>query len=235
MRAWGFWGTLGFAVLAFGLGQGVALASLAAWLGPNAIGAVEHDGSAIALVTFISNTVAAVTLVLAIRLTSGDVAAYLGLGVPRRADLIVGGVSLVLLIAAGDIVTLLAGRDLVPPFQLAAYRSAQQSGTLLWLWLALVIVAPVGEELLFRGFVFRGWMQWAPDPWSVIVVISAVWSLLHIQYDWFGMLQVFVTGLLLGWLRWRSGSTTLAMLMHVLLNLEGTIETMLALSWSASR
>lgn len=200
-------------------------------MGTNAVGAVQFDGSAVALVTLISNTIEVITLVLAVRLISGDVATYLGLVMPRRAEIMVGVAFLAALITTGDIVTLLIGRDLVPPFHLAIYRSAQQTGTLPWLWLALVIVAPVGEEILFRGFLFRGWQQWAPDPWSMIVVISAIWSLLHVQYDWFGMLQVFVTGMLFGWLRWRSGSTILAILMHALLNLEGTIETMLAAAW----
>lgn len=229
----GFWGTLGFAVLAFGLGQAVAVASLAAWVGPNAVGAVQYDGSAVALVALVSNTIEVITLVLAVRLTSGDVATYLGLSIPRRADIVVGVVCLAALISVGDILTLVIGRDLVPPFQLEAYRSAQQTGALPWLWLALVVVAPVGEEILFRGFLFRGWLQWAPDPWSLIVVISTIWALLHVQYDWFGMLQVFVTGMLFGWLRWRGGSTILVILMHALLNLEGTIETMLALTWRA--
>jgi membrane protease YdiL (CAAX protease family) len=36
-----------------------------------------------------------------------------------------------------------------------------------------------------------------------------------------------VIGLFLGWMRWRSGSTVLTFLLHILFNLEGTIETVL--------
>jgi len=39
------------------------------------------------------------------------------------------------------------------------------------------------------------------------------------------MAQIFVLGLLLGWFRWASGSTTLTILMHVLVNFEAMIET----------
>ena len=49
--------------------------------------------------------------------------------------------------------------------------------------------------------------------------------LLHIQYDWLGMVQIFAIGLMLGWFRWASGSTTLTIVMHVLINLEAMIET----------
>ena len=39
----------------------------------------------------------------------------------------------------------------------ASYRAARLAGMLPMLWLATVVVAPVSEELLFRGFLHRGW------------------------------------------------------------------------------
>ena len=58
-----------------------------------------------------------------------------------------------------------------------------------------------------------------------MLIISLIWSMLHVQYDWFGTAQVFAIGVLFGFVRWRTGSTTLAILMHVLLNLESVVET----------
>ena len=59
------------------------------------------------------------------------------------------------------------------------------------------------------------------------------WSgrLLHIQYDWLGMAQVFATGLMLGWFRWASGSTALTIVMHAIINLEAMIETAIKAEW----
>jgi hypothetical protein len=54
-----------------------------------------------------------------------------------------------------------------------------------------------------------------------------LWAALHVQYDWTGILQIFIIGLFLGWMRWRSGSTLLTLLLHALFNLEGTLETVL--------
>ena len=51
----------------------------------------------------------------------------------------------------------------------------------------------------------------------------------YVQYDWFIILQVFGFGLLLGWMRWVSGSTLLTMLLHGVINCEGMIETLLSL------
>ena len=63
------------------------------------------------------------------------------------------------------------------------------------------------------------------------LLISALFAAIHMQYDWFGVLQVFFIGLLFGFARWRSGSTLLTILMHVLANLWATVETMIKVEW----
>ncbi|MDC7786451.1 CPBP family intramembrane metalloprotease [Rhodoplanes sp. TEM] len=226
---WGIPATLAIAVLAFGLGQAVAAVGLSAWLGPAALAgpALPTDGTAVVLVVLAANLIQTVTLVLAARVRGGAAVAYLGLDVPGRRDVLVGVASLVALVVVADIATVAAGRDLVPPVQIATWRSAAAQGVLPLLWFALVIVAPIGEELLFRGFVFRGCARSDTGAMPTIVLTAFVFALLHVQYDWVGILLIFAVGLLLGWLRWRTGSTTLVILLHVLLNLEGTIETML--------
>ena len=102
-------------------------------------------------------------------------------------------------------------------------------GWLPLLWFAVVVVTPFGEETLFRGFLFRGWLRSPRDAWPVIVITSLLWALIHVQYDWYVISQVFVSGLLLGWIRWATGSTLLAILLHGLINCEGMLESLLAL------
>ena len=100
--------------------------------------------------------------------------------------------------------------------------------------LAIVVVGPAGEEIMFRGFLFRGWVTPGTRGVVAVVVITLLWAAMHVQYDWFGIGQVFVTGLVLGWIRWRSGSTSLTIVLHVLVNLESTVETMVKLGWTPS-
>src|SRR3954470_15733720 len=95
---------------------------------------------------------------------------------------------------------------------------------MLGLMLAIVVVAPVGEEIAFRGFLYRGLMRPGREVLA-IVVISLAWALLHIQYDWLGMAQIFAAGVMLGWFRWASGSTSITIVMHVLINAEAILET----------
>ncbi|EJW11658.1 Abortive infection protein [Rhodovulum sp. PH10] len=224
-KTWGVFATIAIAVLAFGLGQGAAAASLSLLMGPSALGQGLNAGAAVTLVTVVANAVVVVTLVLAARVC-GPAAAYLGLDRPPLRMVLFGLACVVSLIVLADGATWLTGRDLVPPVQLVMVRSAQAEGVLPLLLVALVLVAPVGEELLFRGFLFRGCARSEIGARITIVAAAIAFAALHVQYDWFGMALVLLAGLLFGWMRWISGSTTLAILLHVVLNLAGVTETL---------
>ena len=224
-----------FVLAAFALlaGQIVALLALIWWYGrglahlPNFSG----DGAAITLVIAVSTPVEVLLLVLFAWRASASAADYLGLIWPRRGEVVFGIAVLVVVIIAGNVVSWLLGRPIVTPFQVDIYTTASAGGWLLWLWLAVVVATPIGEEILFRGFLFRGWLKAPRDVWPVIVVTSVLWALIHVQYDWYVIGQVFAFGLLLGWMRWASGSTLLTILLHALINTEGMIETFVALKW----
>jgi membrane protease YdiL (CAAX protease family) len=173
----------------------------------------------------LSNPVSVAVLALAARLARADLSDYFALKWPSRRELALGIGVLVVLIAAGDALLYLSGRDLVTPFQLQSYTTAAAAGWLPAMFAAAILVAPAGEEAMFRGFLFRGWVRSERTAWPAIILISVLWAALHIQYDWTGVLQIFVVGLFLGWMRWRSGSLLLTFLLHALFNLEGTLET----------
>jgi uncharacterized protein len=230
MKVWGIWATLAFAILAFVLGQamGFAVLSMVKTLD---LGRVDTDGTAVAIYTLISNPVEIVTLVLAIQLLGSNVREYLGLDMPSPRDIAIAVGALAATILAADAMTFALGKDMVPAFQIELHRTAREEGSLPWLWLAIILAAPVGEELLFRGFMFRGFVHEPRDALPGILIISLIWAMLHVQYDWFGTSQVFAIGVLFGFVRWRTGSTTLAILMHVLLNLESVVETVIVMGW----
>jgi membrane protease YdiL (CAAX protease family) len=99
------------------------------------------------------------------------------------------------------------------------YQSAR-NGTSLFLFLATGCVgAPIVEEFAVRGFAYRGWSDSFLGPAGAILLTSALWAAAHTQYDWFGRFAIFVTGLLLGYFRYRSGSTYLAVVVHSAINL----------------
>ena len=154
----------------------------------------------------ISNPLTIAVIALAVRLAPARQTEYLALALPPGRYLGIALIWLVGLIAVGDALLYLSGYPVVTPFQVQSYTTAAAEGWLPALWLGAVIVAPAGEEIMFRGFLFRGWARSERAAGPVILAISVLWAALHVQYDWTGILQIFVIGLFLGWMRWRSGS-----------------------------
>jgi hypothetical protein len=231
MQPWGRFSSFGLAAVALLVGQFVALAALTWFYGlplsrlPNLAG----DGTAVTVIILVSTPIEVALLMLFAQRCGLPAAEYLGWTVPKRADVVFGIVTVAIFIVLADIVSWLAGHGLVTSFQTDIYTTAATQGWLVALWLAIMVVTPFGEETLFRGFLFRGWFREPKDAWFAIVGTAALFGLLHVQYDWFVIAQVFGFGVLLGWMRWVSGSTLLTMLLHGLINFEGMIETMIGL------
>jgi hypothetical protein len=226
---WGYWATAAWAVVAFLVGQFAALATIVLWRSGQFYAVLDtpYDGILVTLFILISNPISVAILLLAVGLAKADAADYLALHWPNKGDVVTGLVVLIGIIALSDALLYLSGHALVTPFQLQSYTTALAKGWLPAMLFAAIIVAPAGEEIMFRGFLFRGLVRSERSAWPAIVVISVLWAALHVQYDWTGILQIFVIGLFLGWMRWRSGSTLLTFLLHTLFNLEGTFETVL--------
>jgi uncharacterized protein len=231
-RPWGYWATFGWAILAAVLSAIIALLAVL-WRRRGILSEsidLTNDGQLLSFMTTVSDAVQIGALAVAARLAQWPPGQYLGLIRPsgRDAALALGAVALYL--PGFDALTYLLGRDIVTPFRVTSYLSARASGALPLLWFTFVVVAPAGEEIMFRGFLYRGWVrsQHAVVP---VAVISALWAVSHVQYDWFGLLQIFLMGLLLGWARWRSGSAALTWLMHAIANLWAMLETVVKVQW----
>ena len=98
-------------------------------------------------------------------------------------------------------------------------------GAVWLLVIAFCVAAPVSEEFFARGFLYRGWSESFLKVPGAILLSSLVWTGLHLQYDWFFFGQVFSIGLLFGWLRYRSNSTWLTVVLHGLNNFAATLQS----------
>lgn len=228
MNPWGRIATLGLGLVALLAGQLTGLVVLSFVFGPLGRDSdLAGNGAAVALIIAVSTPVELALLVQFARRTGAGAADYLGWVWPRRGQVVFGLVALAGFIVIANLVSVLTGRSIVTDFQVEIYRSAQAQGMLPLLWLAVAVVTPIGEETLFRGFLFRGWLRTPRDAGPTIVGTALLFALVHVQYDWFVIAQVFVAGLLFGWIRWASGSTILTMLLHGLINIEAMLETAL--------
>ena len=231
VKPWGVFATFVFGAIALLAGQLSGIAALSSLYGLNLgdVATVSQDGGAIVLFIFISASVQVAVLMVAAGY-KGNAAAYLGYKIPRRSEVVFGVATVAALIVVGDAVNWFAGRNIVDRFQTDIYQAATNANMLPLLLVAITIFIPVTEESLFRGFLFRGWLRTPQHAWPVIVFTAGLFAIIHVQYDWFLIAQVFAFGVLFGWMRWATGSTILTMLLHGLVNLEGMIETILTLN-----
>lgn len=228
---WGRMATIGLGLIAMLIGQMAALVFVSWAYGRTLMQMTNlaSDGVGVSLIIIVSTPVQVGLLMLMARQTGFKVSDYLAFKWPRRAEVILGVLVMAAFVIVGNLVTWALGQNIVTPFQFDIYRTAEAAGWLPVLWLAVAVVTPIGEEVLFRGFLFRGWNRTPRDVYWVIAATSALWAISHLQYDLFVIAQIFIVGLILGWFRWASGSTLLTILLHGLVNCEGMFETFLAL------
>jgi membrane protease YdiL (CAAX protease family) len=85
--------------------------------------------------------------------------------------------------------------------------------------LGVSILGPIAEELIFRGVLYYRLSRTGLGPVVAIVVLTAAWALLHFSYSPAVIAVIFISGLILGFARWQSGSVILSILMHIAWNL----------------
>ncbi len=102
------------------------------------------------------------------------------------------------------------------------------------LYIALVLAAPVSEEIFFRGFLFYGILKTRLGPVGAVVLSSLIWAPLHFQYDLYGMCTVLALGLLFGYARLKTKSVYIPIVMHSLMNFIAAMEIMLRLTLAST-
>ncbi len=84
-----------------------------------------------------------------------------------------------------------------------------------WVFVIGVVLAPIVEELFFRGFIFAGFRQ--KYGWKKATLLSAIFfALIHMQPT--AMLPIFLLGVIFAILYHYSASIWPAVLMHMLSN-----------------
>jgi len=186
---------------------------------------VAASGLAISLSVIAGLPAALLALWLAIRPTGTPFTEYLALRWTSWRHLLIGAAGLALLVMGWDQLSRASGHDVTPDFMVDVLKSARGDNALWLLVLALCVAAPVTEELFARGFLYRGWSESSVKVPGAIVLSSLVWTGLHLQYDWFFFGEVFCIGLWLGYMRYRSNSTWLTIVLHGLNNLGALAQT----------
>ncbi len=101
------------------------------------------------------------------------------------------------------------------------FEQMLESADSLWLLgVFAVVIAPVTEEITFRGFIFPV-LERRHGGWAAVVVTSALFSLLHAQqygWAWQIILLLFGVGSVFGALRLKTGGIGPSTIMHAAYN-----------------
>lgn len=81
--------------------------------------------------------------------------------------------------------------------------------------LAVVILAPIAEEVFFRGVVFNAWLREGGRRWAFIGS-SALFALIHASIV--ALVPIFLLGLALAWIYQRTGNLLAPIAMHAVVN-----------------
>ena len=82
-----------------------------------------------------------------------------------------------------------------------------------WGYLAIGLLAPLSEEIVFRGAILKSLLQSSRIPvWGAIALSALMFAIIHMNPA--QMPHAFAIGLLLGWMYWRTGSILPGMAYH---------------------
>ena len=170
-----------------------------------------------ALATLVTTPLCIGLIVFLVRLRKGPtIPEYLGLKAigPRTMLFWLGIVTLFALLA--ELLAHLAGWPFMPDLMVDAYATAYFPPLF---WIALIVAAPLFEEVFFRGFLFEGFQRSRVGPIGAVFLTALVWTILHVQYGAYELSAIFALGVIFGLARWKTQSIYPPLAMHSLFNL----------------
>jgi len=233
-KPWSLWATLGLSAIVFAFFIAVQLLTVVAFISAEKAEHPELDpevyarnlssnGLCIAMMVIVSGLICTPLTLLFARLRKDiSLKDYIGFREPLKREWVRWLLILAAFLFLSDGMSVLLDQPIVLPFMVEAYKTASSLPPLL---LAIIVVAPIFEEIFFRGFLFQGIRYSRLGPIGAVGITSFIWAAIHLQYGIYGMIIVFALGLMFGIARLKTDSIHLLMVMHSLVGLVATVET----------
>lgn len=151
----------------------------------------------------------------------------IGLAWPRVKDLglaVLGfGVYFLLYLVIAAIAKLLFPSIDFAQEQQVGFDTARANWELVLVFFSLVIMPPLVEEILARGFLYTGLKTKLPI-WSATIITSAMFAIAHLQFGsgapllWVAAIDTFTLSLVLIYLREKTGNLGASIALHMLKN-----------------
>jgi CAAX protease family protein len=237
-KRWGFWATLGFSVIivilylfAQGFAIGVVI-GIQTGVDPGLnqeelIGSVTNNGFYLSVGIIVSAWVGVLVIAACVLLRKGiSLKEYLAIkSLPLKTYALWLVIGLIFLFGWQGLSVVLdqpGSEWMATTYQTAEYIPL--------LWIALVVAAPLIEELFFRGFLFEGLRDSWMGSTGAVLVTSIAWAAIHVQYEMFHIVLIGTLGVLLGIAKVKTRSLYIPIAMHSMNNLLATVETSISLN-----
>lgn len=139
--------------------------------------------------------------------------APLGLGCVRQRSSVLPAIAVLAVYTIEFAYGRLTGQQ---PEQWVVEQLHQPLWQLISFFITILVLAPIGEEILFRGVllnVFRTTHSWTL--WAGVVIIALVFASIHKQYENLStMAELLLLAVIFAWARLRSGGLLLPILLH---------------------
>ena len=114
----------------------------------------------------------------------------------KRNDLFLGTLFLFLFIGLEEIYMKLLGIEMPKGF-----IDFMLSEPLILGLISVIIIAPIAEEFIFRGFLYSQLKITKLGSWGAVTVSSLLWTVIHFQYELLILVILFIFWIFLGYIR----------------------------------
>jgi len=150
-------------------------------------------------------------IIFSVLISNNNIQEYLNFHIPQLKFIIKYSAFFLLILFSIDFLSNRFSELFDDSFAITVYESAD---SLFMLFLGFVLLGPLFEELLFRGFLFKG-LENSIGGFSAIILSSILFSIPHLQYSIVVVLCiVFPMALFLGYVRLKTQSLFLPIIFH---------------------
>ncbi|OKY25614.1 CPBP family intramembrane glutamic endopeptidase [Thalassotalea sp. PP2-459] len=97
-------------------------------------------------------------------------------------------------------------------------RLSDSALTLLLGFIVICLIGPVLEEIVYRGILFTVLQRTGMHTSLVLIITTSIFTFIHVQYDAQQLAFIFIYGLLLGIIRYKTNNILLCIAIHMIHN-----------------
>lgn len=170
------------------------------------------------LLLLIANVLSIFTYLLVIRTQKNKIRERLSLRIPQKSGLLA---VIPLALSMNILISFILA--FLPAEWFSSYSKSTEalmSGSAIITYLSVAVIAPIVEEMLFRGLIFDT-LRKGLRFWPAILIQALIFAVMHGQLVW--MAYAFIIGIVFAALRVRYNSLIPAIIAHSMFNLAGCI------------